>query len=207
MELLLGNKNYSSWSMRAGLVAAAFDLPVTTSMVWLEQPGAAAQKVRWSPAGRVPILRDGSVTVWDSLAICEYLAERFPQRGLWPADRGDRARARSLCAEMHSGFQAMRQNLPMNIRARKPARQWPADVAKEIARLSEIFAGARQPYLFGSFSIADAFFAPVACRFLTYGVDAPGPAGRYCTELLQHPAVRGWIAAATAEAHAIAKYD
>ncbi len=122
MELLLGNKNYSSWSMRAGVVADAFDIPVETSMIWLDDPDAAQTKRMHSAAGRVPILKDGDLTIWDSLAICEYFAEKYPKRHLWPQDPGDRARARSLCAEMHAGFPAIREQLPMDLRAHKESR-------------------------------------------------------------------------------------
>lgn len=207
MELLLGNKNYSSWSMRAGVVAHAFDLPVETSMIWLDEDDAANQKRESSPAGRVPILKDEDLTVWDSLAICEYWAEKFPQRNLWPVDAVDRARARSLCAEMHSGFPALREQLPMNLRAQKEPRQWPEAVVADIERIAEIFGETRRPYLFGEFSVADAFFAPVVCRFETHQVDVPDDAGHYCATLINHPSVRHWIEQASSETRHMSWYD
>jgi glutathione S-transferase len=207
MELLLGNTNYSSWSMRAGVVAHAFEIPVETTMIWLDEPDAAQKKREKSPAGRVPILADGDVTIWDSLAICEYWAEVFADRHLWPAEPRDRARARSLCAEMHAGFPAIREQLPMNIRAQKEPRPWPGAVVAEVARIAEIFAGARGPYLFDGFTVADAFFAPVVCRFETYQVDIPDEAGHYCATLLNHPSVRHWIEMAESEDRHISRYD
>ncbi|MCA8957448.1 MAG: glutathione S-transferase family protein [Planctomycetes bacterium] len=207
MELILGNKNYSSWSMRAGLVANAFDLPLELTTIWLDEDGAERRKRDYSPAGLVPILIDGDLTVWDSLAICEYLAEKFPHRELWPVDTQDRARARSLCCEMHSGFSALRQQLPMNIRARKEPRTWPAEVQRDVARIHEIWAEARGPFLFGKFSIVDAYFAPVACRFRTYQVDVPDAAADYYEELLAHDAVRAWTQLGLAESHHMSRYD
>lgn len=207
MELLLGNRNYSSWSMRAGVVAHAFDLPVETTMIWLDEPDAAQTKQTRSPAGRVPILIDDDLTIWDSLAICEYFAEQHPERDLWPADPHDRAQARSVCAEMHAGFQAIREQMPMNLRAQKEPRHWSGDVVAEVARLAEIFADAKGPFLFGRFTIADAFFAPIACRFETYQIDVPDDAGHYCATLLGHTSVRHWIELARRETRHMPWYD
>jgi glutathione S-transferase len=144
--------------MRAGVVDHAFDLPVETSMLRLDEDDAANQKREASPAGRVPILKDEDLTAWDSPAICEYRAEKFPERNLWPVDAVDRARARSLCAEMHSGFPAQREQLPMNLRAQKEPRQWPQAVVDDIERIAEILGETQRPYLIGEFSVADAFF-------------------------------------------------
>jgi glutathione S-transferase len=207
MRLLLGNKNYSSWSMRAGVVAAAFDLPVATEMLWLDEPGAAATKRACSPAGRVPILVDGDLTIWDSLAICEYWAERFSDRGLWPGDRADRARARALAAEMHSGFLALRHDMPMNLRSIKPTPDITPSLDADLARLFEIFAGARGPFQLGEFSITDACFAPVATRLRTYQIEVPTDAAAYAQRLLAHPAVVDWVADGAAETRRLPMYD
>src|SRR5690606_24543229 len=138
-----------------------------------------------SPAGRVPVLRHGALVVWDSLAICEYVAELFPDRGLWPSAVARRARARSLCAEMRAGFQALRQELPMNTRRRRRTQRPLSDaVHGDIARIEEIWSDAEGPFLFGEFGIADAFFAPVASRFLSYGIEVEGPAAAYQARLL-----------------------
>ena len=207
MNLLLGNKNYSSWSMRAGVVVLAFDLPVEFTMIWLDEDDALATKRQHSPAGRVPILEDGDLTLWDSLAICEYFAEKFPDRDLWPADPTRRARARSLAAEMHSGFAALRRDLPVNLRAVKDPRSFSADVEADIARTVEIFASADRPYLCGEFSIADAFFAPVATRFRTYQIELSGAAAAYRDAVLCHPGVRKWIDIAGEETRHMPDYD
>lgn len=207
MNLLLGNKNYSSWSMRAGVVVLAFELPVEFTMIWLDADDALATKRRHSAAGRVPILEDGDLTVWDSLAICEYFVEKFPDRDLWPADPARRARARSLAAEMHSGFTALRRDLPVNLRAVKDPRSHSPDVEADIARAVEIFAGADGPFLCGEFSIADAFFAPVAARFRTYQIELTGPAATYRDGVLRHPGVRKWIDMASEETRHMTDYD
>ena len=207
MRLVLGNRNYSSWSMRAGIVAGVFGIPVETEMLWLDEPGSDEAKRRLSPAGRVPILVAGDLTVWDSLAICEYWAELYPERGLWPHDAADRARARSLAAEMHSGFQALRSEMPMNLRATKATPPIGGSLAKDLERVFEIFAGARGTYLHGEFSIADAFYAPVATRLRTYRVDVPEAAHGYMQALLAHPSVVAWTEAACAETQRLAKYE
>ncbi|HYG66772.1 MAG TPA: glutathione S-transferase, partial [Anaeromyxobacteraceae bacterium] len=148
-------------------------------------------------------LEDGDVRVWDSLAIAEYLAERHP--GLWPADRAARAWARSVCAEMHSGFQALRSEMSMDVRARRPQRKRSPALLRDVARVETIWNETRQrfgaggPLLFGAFTIADAFYAPVAFRFRTYGVELPGDAGAYARAILALPAVQEWEAAARDE--------
>ncbi len=207
MRLILGNKNYSSWSMRAGVTALAFDIPVEVETIWLDEPDAAAQKRNASPAGRVPILHDGELTIWDSLAICEYWAEQHPDRGMWPRDPEDRARARSLTAEMHSGFTALRTVMPMNLRDTKPTPAIDEALASDLERIFEIFASARDPFLLGEFCIADAFFAPVAMRLRTYQIDVPTDAAEYAQRLLTHAIVLAWDEAAAAEEHRIPIYD
>ena len=200
--LYLGNKNYSSWSLRGWAAARLSGAPFAEVMVPLSGT-YNPEWTRFSPTARVPALHDGDVVVWDSLAIAEYLAERHP--GMWPADPVARAWARCVCAEMHSGFSALRNEMTMCIRERLDVRPWSPDLAADIARVTTIWADGRRrfgqagPYLCGAFSIADAFYAPVAFRFQTYGVAPTGAAGEYLAALLAHPFLRDWEAAALAE--------
>jgi glutathione S-transferase len=196
--LYVGEKNYSSWSLRAWLVLRGAGIPFREVFVSLaDDPGKKARFAKL-PAGRVPALEDGDVTVWDSLAIAEYLAEQHP--GLWPADRAARAWARSICAEMHSGFTALRSEMSMDVRARRPQRKRTPALQADLARIEAIWNetrkrfGAGGPLLFGTFTIADAFFAPVAFRFQTYAVELPGEAGAYQRAVLALPAAREWEA-------------
>jgi glutathione S-transferase len=194
--LFIGNKNYSSWSLRPWLVLRQGGIPFREELVSLQDdPGKAARFGRL-PAGRVPVLADGAVLVWDSLAISEYLAERHP--GLWPADPVARAWARCISAEMHAGFQALRQEMSMDVRARRPQRRRSEAVLRDVARVERIWSdtrsrfGARGDLLFGTFTIADAFYAPVAFRFRTYGVKPAGAAGEYLAALLALPGMQEW---------------
>ena len=201
-RLYLGNRNYSSWSLRGWLAAKLSGAPFREVMVPLT--GSASPAFRaFSPSARVPCLHDGDIVVWDSLAIAEYLAERHP--GMWPADAAARAYARCSCAEMHSGFTHLRNDMTMCIRERVDVRPWSVELRDNIARVAEIwtegrrrFAGAGA-YLCGAFSLADAYYAPVAFRFRTYGVTLQGPAAEYLGALLAHPFLREWEAAALAE--------
>jgi glutathione S-transferase len=202
--LYIGNRNYSSWSLRGWLAAKLSSAPFTEVMVALRGEGDPDPANRaFSPTGRVPCLHDGATVVWDSLAISEYLAERHP--GMWPADPAARAWARSACAEMHSGFAALRNEMTMCIRERVDVRPWSAGLARDVARVIELWNDGRRRYgqggacLCGAFSIADAFYAPVAFRFRTYGVAPEGPAGEYLRALLAHPFLREWEGAALAE--------
>lgn len=212
LKLLIGNRNYSSWSMRAWVLMRQAGIPFEEVMVRFDgfEPDSSfkATLSGVGAAGRVPVLVDGDLAVWDSLAIAEYLAERFPDRGLWPEDLRARARARSVCAEMHSGFEALRGACPMNIEAALPevgARilRENAAVVADLERLVRIWGGCLEdsggPMLFGRFSVADAFFAPVAMRLRTYGLPVPGPQEAYVARLSALPAVREWIASALAE--------
>jgi glutathione S-transferase len=213
LVLYLGNRNYSSWSLRAWLAAEQSGLPFREETIWLDEDIDRARRFAVSPAGKVPVLVHGQTTVWDSLAIAEYLAELAPAAGLWPEDPARRARARSLCAEMHSGFPAVRQNLPMNVRERIPWRDRGVDTAREIERLASMWAGARRefgaggPFLFGRRSLVDAFYAPVAFRFRTYDVKLDGEAATWVESILDLPAMRDWAAGAEAEGHPQPQYD
>jgi glutathione S-transferase len=213
LTLIIGNRNYSSWSMRAWLALSQTGAPFREEVIWFDEDENRAQRLAWSPAGRVPVLRHGELTIWDSLAIAEYLAELFPEAGLWPADRTARARARSLCAEMHSGFFEIRGRMPMNCRARKEPRDRGPEVTAEIRRVTRIWEQTRREFgaegslLFGSWTLADAFFAPVASRFQTYAVALEGEAAAYAESVLSAPAVRDWMGKAEAEQHAHPVYD
>jgi glutathione S-transferase len=173
--LVIGNKNYSSWSMRAWVVLTAFDISFKEVRILLDQPDSVSRIAEYSLAGRVPILIDGELTVPDSLAICEYVAEQFPEKKLWPQNAAARALARSICAEMHSSFVALRSSMPMDIRAKRPGEGRTPQAQADIGRICEIWEGClakhgHHQFLFGEFSIADAYFAPVVMRFRTYGV-------------------------------------
>jgi len=211
VKLFIGNKNYSSWSLRPWIVMTQAGIPFEEEVIPLDQPTSAAGLRRASPSGRVPCLVDGEVTVWDSLAICEYLAERFPERRLWPADAAARATARSISAEMHSGFQNLRTQCPMKFRETIPAKLSP-EVKAEVSRIVAIWEECRRrfgqggPFLFGDFSIADAFYAPVVSRFRTYGVAPGGAAGAYADAIWNLAAMQRWGEAARAETWSMARY-
>ncbi len=213
MALLLvtANKTYSSWSMRPWVLMTQLGINFTERRLRFDRDAVSAfsQAVaEVSPAGRVPVLVDDGFAVWDTLAIVEYLHERFPDRGVWPADPKARARARSLCAEMHAGFSALRSHCPMNIDARLPevgARLWQeqpalrADVARVQALWAEALQASGGPYLFGAFSAADAFYAPVCSRLQTYGLPVSAAAQAYADRVLNTPGVARFIAEAETE--------
>jgi glutathione S-transferase len=198
LTLVVGSKNYSSWSLRPYLALAHTGQPFREVVVPLDEPDTAAKIAQHSPSGRVPVLRHGTLTIWDSLAICEYLAETFPQARLWPEQKEARAVARSVVAEMHSGFSALRQNMTMDIRARKPGKGRAPGVAEDIARIQALWAECRSrfgqggPFLFGHFSIADAFYAPVVTRFVTYEVELEAVSRAYRDAVLELPAMKAW---------------
>ena len=213
MQLYIGNKNYSSWSMRPWVLMRQAGIPFEERLVRFDSfaPDSSFKRslAGVSPTGRVPLLMDDDFAVWDSLAIVEYLAERFPDRALWPAAPRDRARARSVCAEMHAGFAALRAACPMNIEASLPevgALAWrdkPAvrtDVARIDALWQELLQASGGPMLFGSFSAADAFFAPVCMRLRTYGLPVSESSAAYVRRIADQPGVAAWIADALAEA-------
>ncbi len=213
LTLVIGNKNYSSWSLRAWLAlehtGAAFD----ELRIALDTPTTRADILRHSPAGRVPVLHDGEVTVWESLAICEYLAERFPHARLWPADPAARALARAASAEMHAGFAALRQAMPMNCRAHLPGKGRAPGVDDDIARVRDIWRDCRARFgaggdmLFGQFTAADAMFAPVVSRFQTYGVSLDPVSRAYADAVSALPAMEAWTAAARAEPERIEREE
>ncbi len=212
LTLVIGNKNYSSWSMRPWVVLKAFGIPFKEIQILLGQPDTGMQIAYYSAAGRVPVLINGDIAIWDSLAICEYLAEQFPDRGLWPANVAARAMARSICAEMHGGFTDVRSAMWMNIRANFSGKGRTPGAQADIGRISEIWETClsefgHHEYLFGEFSIADAYFAPVVMRFRTYAVSLAPALQAYCDRVAAHPAVAAWISDALNEPYALQKYD
>jgi glutathione S-transferase len=212
IKLVIADKNYSSWSMRPWVLMRHFGIEFEEILVRLALDDTDAQIRRYSPSGRVPALveTDGAV-VWDSLAIAETLAERYTQHALWPRDAAARAHARSVSAEMHSGFGALRNEMPMKIRARLPGQgatpEALADVARIDALWSECLAQYGGPFLFGEFGIADAMFAPVVMRFNTYSPALSPAASAYAQRLDALPAVRQWCADALADERLIARYE
>lgn len=202
--LHVGEKNYSSWSARPWILMRQAGIPFTEHAVSLRSDADKAARFARLPAGRVPALEDDGFVVWDSLAIVEYLAERHP--GVWPADPRARAWARSICAEMHGGFTALRQGMSMDVRARRPQRKRTPAILADIARVEAIWSETRRrfgqggPLLFGTFCAADAYYAPVAFRFRTYGVEPAGEVGTLWRALLALPAVREWEAGGRDEA-------
>src|SRR3954469_4649085 len=205
MLLVIGNKNYSSWSLRPWIAMKVLKLAFEEKRIALYEPGAKERILEHSPAGKVPCLVDGSVRVWDSLAILEYLAEKHPQ--LWPGDAAQRARARSISAEMHSGFPNLRNHMSMNVRKRYPGKGRTPDVQNEIQRIVEIWAAVQKPFLFGAFGAADAMYAPVVLRFRTYEVELPPACRAYADAVLALPAMREWIAAAERERESIPQFE
>ncbi|CAN5683266.1 glutathione S-transferase family protein [soil metagenome] len=211
MQLYIANKNYSSWSLRPWLLMTHAGIDFQEIKLRLDfDAGSDFKEVltRVAPTGRVPVLVDEGFAVWDTLAIAEYLAEKYPASNLWPAGMKDRARARSLCAEMHAGFGALRNNFPMNIEASLPhvgnrILASDAAAAADLRRIGEMWTGqlaaSGGPFLFGAFSIADAYFAPVCARVKTYGLPLPATAAEYVDRVHALPAMRAWVEGALAE--------
>ena len=203
--LLIGNRKYSSWSLRPWIVLKQAGIKFDEKFVALQQPDTKAKILKYSPSGKVPFLRHGKIEVWELLAICEYLNEAFPKAGLWPRDKAARAHARAVSNEMHAGFAELRRHLGMDV-SRKidvPARI--EAVRGEVDRIAAIWSQCRRkfgkggPFLFGKFSIADGMYAPVATRFDTYGVKLPPVTAAYVKTMMNLPAMREWIAAAKQE--------
>lgn len=215
--LVIGNKNYSSWSLRGWLMARAAGIEFEEIVVPLDLPDSQATIRRHSPSGRVPVLLHRGLAVWESLAIAEYLNDIHPEAGLWPASVSARAHARSVSAEMHAGFPELRQNMPMNIRASMPGKGMTPAVRAEIERITSMwrdcrkrFAGAAprdDGFLFGAFSAADAMYAPVVTRLRTYAVPMDTDTDAYCKAVLAYPPMKEWVDAAANEPWLIEKYE
>lgn len=211
MKLIIANKTYSSWSLRAWLAVKASGIDFEEQTILLHEPDTRSLILQRSPSGKLPCLHDNGLAIWDSLAIAEYLAEEIPQ--LWPVDGAARAIARSVSAEMHSGFQALRSQMPMNLRRNAPLASISPELAADIRRIESIWNDCRAQYgghdrfLFGTWSIADMMFAPVAFRFESYGVTLQGAAQDYLQSVLAYPHMREWKAAALKETAVIAAYE
>ncbi|WP_415890868.1 glutathione S-transferase family protein [Neptuniibacter sp. SY11_33] len=208
MQLIIGNKNYSSWSLRAWLMLKAFEVEFDELKINLFTEEFYETLKQHTPVAKVPVLHDGELNVWDSLAICEYVNERYLDGAAWPSDMSERAKARAIVSEMHSGFNALRNEMPMNCRAKRKIELSPAaqqDIQRMDALWAELIATHKQsgPWLFGSFTIVDVFFAPAVLRFLTYGIELSPKSSDYVQTVLQHPALQAWISDALQETEVV----
>ena len=210
--LVIANRNYSSWSLRAWLAIRHAGIAFDEIAVDLADPDSRAEILRHSPSGKVPALREGSLVVWESLAICEYVAEQNP--AMWPAENRARSIARSVSAEMHAGFAALRSAMPMNLRATGRQVEITPEIAADIERIERIWSDCRGrfgygsgPWLFGEWSLADAMFAPVATRFVTYGIHRPGVVDDYIATVFADPAFQEWRSGALAETSCVASSE
>ena len=212
LKLFIGNKNYSSWSMRPWMALRGNDIPFEETFIPLYTGAADKQRILdVSPAGKVPVLVDGDITVWDSLAIIEYLAEKFPDKKVWPADRAARARARAIAAEMHSGFAALRNECGMNLHRPVGAVALSEEARDNVARVKEIWTDCLGryggPFLFGGFGGVDAMYAPVVHRFRTYAIDVTPPVRQYMEAMQALPAFQQWTREGLAETIIIEKFE
>lgn len=210
-QLVIGNKNYSSWSLRPWLAARHAGIEFDEIRIPLYTSDSVPQIQRYSPSSKVPVWREGDFAVWESLAICEYLAEKVPT--LWPADAKARAVARSVSTEMHAGFTALRTGMTMNARARGRKVPVTPEIAADIDRIAAIWTdcrsrfGAGGPWLFGTFSVADAMYGPVVLRFVPYGVKRPGAVDDYVANFMADPHLKAWIAAAEQETEVLEQFE
>jgi glutathione S-transferase len=213
MKLVIGNKNYSSWSFRPWIGMKATGVQFDEEVISLYVEGGREQILKHSPAGKVPILIDGDVTVWESLAILEYLAEKFPKAGLWPSDPSARAHARAISTEMHAGFVPMRSECGMSFWRPPAKRALSAEAQANVTRVQEIWTDARErygaggPFLFGTFTAADAMYAPVVQRFVAYQIDVSAPVRAYMQAMIALPAWQEWRRAALRETWVIPKFE
>jgi glutathione S-transferase len=213
LKLVLANKAYSSWSLRPWILLAHFKIPFEEVVIPMDQPDTRERMLKYAPTGKCPSLHDGAIAVWESLAIVEYVAEKFPEKAIWPRGKAARAHARALSSEMHAGFQALRQHCPTNFR--RPVRKLALTEAVEadVARIEAAWAHARQtygaagPFLFGRFSAADAMFAPVVNRLHVYDVAVNRTSRDYMNAIMALPAWKAWIKDAEAEQWRMEKYE
>jgi glutathione S-transferase len=211
--IYIGNKNYSSWSLRAWLMVKAAGIDFDEVLIPLWQASSRTELLRHSPSGKVPALKHGDVTIWESLAIGEYLAEKLPQAGLWPAAPDARAMARAVSAEMHAGFANLRRHLPMNMRSSFTGREIIPEIQADLDRVAAIWRDCRRRhgggggYLFGGFTIADAMYAPIVSRLRTYGVTLDDEARAYADSLWAHAALQEWTAAAKNEPWVVEQFE
>jgi glutathione S-transferase len=203
LTLYVGSKRYSSWSVRPYLALAHTGAAFEDKTIFLDQADTKANIAKVTPAGRVPVLHTDGLIIWDSLAICEYINERFPAAQLWPADQRQRAKARTISAEMHAGFAALRRDMPMDIGGKRAGQghtdEALTDARRVMAIWREALAASGGPFLFGAFSIADAMYAPVATRFVTYGVDLDAQCRAYVDAIYGFPPMQRWCAEAARE--------
>ena len=198
LEIVIGTKAWSSWSLRPWLALKATGQKFKETLVPLRASNTSTRIRRYTPSGRVPVLKHGKLVIWESLAICEYIAENFPKAGLWPKDKAARAMARALSSEMHSGFAALRQAMPMDINARHATPELSDAVKGDIARITQMWKDCRKKFgkggafLFGKFSVADCMYAPVATRFVTYGVKLDKTSADYVKAIMALPAMQEW---------------
>ena len=208
-KLIIGNKNYSSWSLRAWFLLKEADIDFDEHRIPLDTEETKRQIAEFSPAGRVPVLLLDDLAVWDTLAIAETVAERWPEKKLWPGDATARAHARSVSAEMHAGFDVLRNQMPMNCRAMGRRVPLPDELTRDIDRIFDIWSDCHRRYgdagawLFGDFTVADAMYAPVVLRFRTYGINLPDSAGHYADRVLQSEAMQEWLLACETETEVI----
>jgi glutathione S-transferase len=213
LKLVIANKAYSSWSLRPWILLAHFKIPFEETVIPLDQPDTRKRILAVSPNGKCPSLHDGAISVWESLAIVDYVAEKYPDKAIWPKSRAARALARALSAEMHAGFSAMRNHLPTNFRRAPRERELTSEVQADIARIEAAWAGARKahgkggPFLFGRFSAADAMFAPVVNRLHTYDVPVKKATRDYMHAIMALPAWKAWVKDAEEEPWRIERYE
>lgn len=213
LTLVIGNKSYSSWSMRPWMLLEGFGIPFAEVVIPLYAEGSKETILKTSPSGKVPALVDGDVTVWDSLSICEYVAESFPELAIWPREKAARALARSMSAEMHSSFQALRQLCPMVVHRPKAPADFTPDALADVARIEAMWAASRAkwgqggPFLFGAFSAADAMYAPVVLRFDNYCAPVNAATRAYMDAMMATLAWKKWMAGAAAEAWRIPRFE
>jgi glutathione S-transferase len=213
LRLILGSRNYSSWSLRPWLAMTVAGIAFTETVLPIYTPGASDAILKFSPSGKVPVLLDGDVSVWESLAIIEYMAEKFPHAGLWPQGAAERAYARAIANEMHGGFLPLRRNCPMNMRRPPAAIPLAADVLANIERIAAIWNECRSrhaaagPFLFGAFCAADAMFAPVVSRFHTYCVEVGTRERDYMNAVMAMPAWSAWMNEAVTETWVLPEFE
>jgi glutathione S-transferase len=213
LRLIVGNKNYSSWSLRPWIALKAAGIDFDEVLLPIYRDDSKPRLLAYSPAGKVPILIDGDVTVWESLAILEHVSEKFPAAGLWPADAGARSHARAISAEMHAGFAALRRACPMNCRRPAKPRDLSPEVEQDIRRIDNMWSDCRArygeagPFLFGHLTAADAMYAPIVLRFETYAIEVSPSSRRYMTAVSALPAMREWTAAGRAEEWVLPQFE
>ncbi len=213
LHIALGNKLYSSWSLRAYMVLRGFGIPFSETVIDMYRDDTKERMLAFGPTGKVPVIKRGDITVWESLAIIETIAEWFPEKAVWPSDAAARAHARAACSEMHAGFTALRSNCPMNLTARFKPREWDDDFMADVTRLDNLWSEAMEqfgqggPFLYGGFSAADCMYAPVVSRLDTYQIPVSNRMRTYMDAVLAHPAFLQWKEEAFGEPWFLGHYE